>query len=83
MSLGSVLMFDILPYEAYPTAVGYAGIFQGIGTIAGPPFAGYFYSISNSYTISFCISAACALICGTLYLFANILNIRKTKEIDA
>lgn len=83
MSLGSVLMFDILPYEAYPTAVAYSSVFQGIGTMAGPPFAGYFYSLSHNYTISFCIAAVSALLCGILYSFANLLNIRKTKEINA
>ena len=76
-------MFDILPYDDYPKAVAYSGIFQGIGTIAGPPFAGYFYSTSQSYTISFCIASGSALVCGVLFTFANILNRRKTKQVNA
>ena len=83
MSLGSVLMFDILPYEQYPLGVAYSGVFQGIGTIAGPPFAGYFYTTTQSYTISFCIASISALLCGMLFTFANILNRRKTKKMNA
>ena len=83
MSLGSVLMFDILAYEDYPTGVAYSGVFQGIGTIAGPPFAGYFYTTTKSYTASFCIASACALLCGMLFSFANILNRRKRQKMNA
>ena len=82
MSLGSVLMFDILPYEQYPLGLAYSGVFQGIGTIAGPPFAGYFYTTTKSYTTSFCIASVSALLCGTLFTIANILNRRKTKEMN-
>ena len=81
MSLGSVLMFDILPYDDYPKAIAYAGVFQGVATIAGPPFAGYFFSISQSYTITFYISSGSALLCAILYSVADVLNIRKKKEV--
>ena len=80
MSLGSVLMFDILPYDDYPKAIAYAGVFQGVATIAGPPFAGYFFSISQSYTITFYISSGSALLCAILYTVADVLNIRKKKD---
>ena len=74
MSLGSVLLFDIVPYDSYTTAIGYTGVFMGIGTIIGPPFTGYFYTMSQNYTITFCTAAGSALLCGILYLSANILN---------
>ena len=83
MSLGSVLMFDILPYEDYPKAVAYSGVFQGIATIAGPPFAGYFFSISQSYTITFCISSGSALLCAILYSIADVMNVRKKTQFQA
>ena len=80
MSLGSVLVFDILSYDDYPRAAAYLGLFQGIATIVGPPFAGYFFSISQSYTITFCISSGSALLCAILYSIADVMNIQKKKQ---
>ena len=82
MSLGSVLLFDIVPYDSYTTAIGYTGVFMGIGTIIGPPFTGYFYTMSQNYTITFCTAAGSALLCGILYLSANILNTRNRNEME-
>ena len=46
-----------------------------------PPFVGYFYTMTEDYTISYCIVGIFALICAIMYASASALKIRKDNEV--
>ncbi|KHJ98402.1 hypothetical protein OESDEN_01610, partial [Oesophagostomum dentatum] len=67
--LTSVILVDLLGLEKLTNAFGLLLLWQGIGTVFGPPVAGYLADLSNTYTWTF-------IFCGiNLLVGVNILSV--------
>ncbi|KHJ90232.1 hypothetical protein OESDEN_09927 [Oesophagostomum dentatum] len=67
--LTSVILVDLLGLDKLTNAFGLLLLWQGVGTVFGPPIAGYLADMTNTYTWSFVFCGVNLLISG-LMLFA-------------
>uniref|UniRef100_F1KZ58 Monocarboxylate transporter 12 n=2 Tax=Ascaris TaxID=6251 RepID=F1KZ58_ASCSU len=78
--LTSVLLVDLLGLERLTNAFGLLLLFQGIGTIFGPPIAGRLADISDSYHWSFVFCGICLLISGLMLFVVPSVKARMAKK---
>ncbi|KAM3729075.1 Monocarboxylate transporter [Dirofilaria immitis] len=64
--LTSVLLVDLIGIEKLTNAFGLILLFQGIGTIIGPPISGQIADLTGSYDMSF-------IFCGTALLISGLM----------
>uniref|UniRef100_A0A915PUH3 Major facilitator superfamily (MFS) profile domain-containing protein n=1 Tax=Setaria digitata TaxID=48799 RepID=A0A915PUH3_9BILA len=64
--LTSVLLVDLIGIEKLTNAFGLILLFQGIGTIIGPPISGQIADLTGSYDMSF-------VFCGTALLISGLM----------
>ncbi|PAV61987.1 hypothetical protein WR25_00568 [Diploscapter pachys] len=64
--LTSVILVDFLGLDKLTNAFGLLLLWQGIGTVFGPPVSGYLADISGAYTLSFIFCGVNLLISGLM-----------------
>jgi len=69
VSLTSVVLVDLLGLECLTNSFGLTLLFQGIGAIVGPPIAGGFYDLTDSYDPGFWITGVIIAISGLMLFF--------------
>ncbi|WKY10501.1 hypothetical protein Q1695_002673 [Nippostrongylus brasiliensis] len=67
--LTSVILVDLLGLDKLTNAFGLLLLWQGVGTVFGPPISGYLADLTNTYVWSFVFCGANLLISG-LMLFS-------------
>ncbi|KIH58750.1 hypothetical protein ANCDUO_11038 [Ancylostoma duodenale] len=67
--LTSVILVDLLGLDKLTNAFGLLLLWQGVGTVFGPPIAGYLADLTNTYIWSFVFCGVNLLISG-LMLFS-------------
>ncbi|KAK5985334.1 MonoCarboxylate Transporter family [Trichostrongylus colubriformis] len=67
--LASVILVDLLGLDKLTNAFGLLLLWQGVGTVAGPPIAGYLADISGSYNWSFVFSGINLLVSGLMMFY--------------
>ncbi|CAD6194422.1 unnamed protein product [Caenorhabditis auriculariae] len=67
--LTSVILVDLLGLEKLTNAFGLLLLWQGVGTVVGPPISGYLADITGNYVMSFVFCGANLFISGIM-LFA-------------
>uniref|UniRef100_A0A914ZSZ6 Major facilitator superfamily (MFS) profile domain-containing protein n=1 Tax=Parascaris univalens TaxID=6257 RepID=A0A914ZSZ6_PARUN len=77
--LTSVLLVDLLGLERLTNAFGLLLLFQGIGTIFGPPTAGRLADVSGSYHWSFVFCGVCLLISGLMLFVVPSVKAKMAK----
>ncbi|XP_059162386.1 monocarboxylate transporter 12-B-like [Physella acuta] len=68
-----VVLIDILGREVMPSSLGISKVFQGIGSLIGPPFAGALRDSLGSFDSAFYMGGACMFGSGLLMVLSNIL----------
>ncbi|XP_059162392.1 monocarboxylate transporter 12-like [Physella acuta] len=68
-----VVLVDILGREVMASSLGINKVFQGVGTLIGPPFAGALRDALGTFDSAFYLGGACMLGSGVLLMFSNIL----------
>ncbi|KJH47344.1 transporter, major facilitator family protein [Dictyocaulus viviparus] len=64
--LTSVILVDLLGLDKLTNAFGLLLLWQGVGTVFGPPISGYLADITNTYVWSFVFCGANLLISGMM-----------------
>ncbi|XP_055869112.1 monocarboxylate transporter 2-like [Biomphalaria glabrata] len=75
-----VVLVDIVGREVMPSALGINKVFQGIGTLVGPPFAGALRDAMGTFDSSFYLGGACMFGSGLLLALSNVLRIIQKKR---
>ncbi|CAL1530988.1 unnamed protein product, partial [Lymnaea stagnalis] len=76
-----VVLVDILGREVMPSSLGINRVFQGVGTLVGPPFAGALRDALGTFDSSFYLGGACMFGAGLLMTLSNILlKVQKHKQ---
>ncbi|KAL6739911.1 hypothetical protein Aduo_013309 [Ancylostoma duodenale] len=78
--LTSVLLVDLLGLGKLTNAFGLLLLWQGVGTIFGPPIAGILADVTDTYVWSFVFCGINLLISGLMLFCIPCLQKRKTKE---
>ncbi|RCN53273.1 transporter, major facilitator family protein [Ancylostoma caninum] len=80
--LTSVLLVDLLGLAKLTNAFGLLLLWQGVGTIFGPPIAGILADITNTYVWSFVFCGINLLISGLMLFCIPCIQKRKKNEED-
>ncbi|KAK6061269.1 hypothetical protein COOONC_01066 [Cooperia oncophora] len=80
--LASVILVDLLGLDKLTNAFGLLLLWQGVGTVAGPPIAGFLADINGGYIWSFVFSGTNLLVSG-LMLFAVPYLQKKQRALSA
>ncbi|VDM15059.1 unnamed protein product [Wuchereria bancrofti] len=85
--LTSVLLVDLIGIEKLTNAFGLILLFQGIGTVIGPPISGQLADLTGSYDMSFVFCGVALLISGLIlntgrFPDATFINIQRSREIN-
>ncbi|XP_053404937.1 monocarboxylate transporter 13-like [Mercenaria mercenaria] len=78
ISVTSVILFDLVGLEYLAEALGMVSLFSGVGSVLGPPFAGFLYDSTGSYTAPFLASGASMSLAGVLMFLPPLFG-RKQK----
>ncbi|VDM92411.1 unnamed protein product, partial [Onchocerca ochengi] len=76
--LTSVLLVDLIGIEKLTNAFGLILLFQGIGTIVGPPISGQIADLTGSYDMSFVFCGAALLISGLMLVIVPRIERNRT-----
>ncbi|KAL3989308.1 Major Facilitator Superfamily protein [Acanthocheilonema viteae] len=76
--LTSVLLVDLIGIEKLTNAFGLILLFQGIGTIIGPPISGQLADLTGSYNMSFVFCGVALLISGLMLVFVPQIQRKRT-----
>ncbi|KAH9512313.1 hypothetical protein Btru_039143 [Bulinus truncatus] len=68
-----VVLVDILGREVLGSALGISKLFQGVGSLTGPPFAGALRDSLGSFHSAFYLGGACMFASGLLLFLSNVL----------
>ncbi|KAL5280247.1 Mct1 family protein [Megaselia abdita] len=66
VGLTSVILVDLLGLEKLTNAFGLLLLFQGIASLVGPPFAGWLYDLTDSYSPGFLLAGITIAISGVI-----------------
>ncbi|KAH9512319.1 hypothetical protein Btru_039159 [Bulinus truncatus] len=77
-----VVLVDIVGREVMPSSLGINKVFQGVGTLVGPPFAGALRDAMGTFDSAFYLGGACMLGSGSLLALSNVLRVIQ-KQRDA
>ncbi|VDK55733.1 unnamed protein product [Anisakis simplex] len=81
--LTSVLLVDLLGLERLTNAFGLLLLFQGIGTVFGPPIAGRIADVTGNYNWSFIFCGVSLLISGLmLFIVPSVQRKEAKKKLD-
>ncbi|VDN90763.1 unnamed protein product [Brugia pahangi] len=76
--LTSVLLVDLIGIEKLTNAFGLILLFQGIGTVIGPPISGQLADLTGSYNMSFVFCGVALLISGLMLVFVPQIQRKQT-----
>ncbi|CAG9533868.1 unnamed protein product [Cercopithifilaria johnstoni] len=79
--LTSVLLVDLVGIEKLTNAFGLILLFQGVGTIIGPPISGQLADLTGSYNMSFVFCGVALLISGLMLAFVPQIQRNRTVNI--
>uniref|UniRef100_A0A0R3RVJ9 MFS domain-containing protein n=1 Tax=Elaeophora elaphi TaxID=1147741 RepID=A0A0R3RVJ9_9BILA len=79
--LTSVLLVDLIGIEKLTNAFGLILLFQGIGTVIGPPIAGQLADLTGSYNMSFVFCGTALLISGLMLAFVPQIQRKQTVNV--
>ncbi|XP_014478799.1 PREDICTED: monocarboxylate transporter 5-like [Dinoponera quadriceps] len=65
-SFTPVILVQLIPLERFTTAYGLTLLCQGIGNLLGPPLAGWFFDVTNSWDLSFFMAGGWIIVSGIL-----------------
>ncbi|KAH9512340.1 hypothetical protein Btru_039225 [Bulinus truncatus] len=68
-----VVLVDIVGREVMPSSLGINKVFQGVGTLVGPPFAGALRDAMGTFDSALYLGGACMLGSGLLLTLSNVL----------
>uniref|UniRef100_A0A915K989 Monocarboxylate transporter n=1 Tax=Romanomermis culicivorax TaxID=13658 RepID=A0A915K989_ROMCU len=71
-TLTSVILVELMSLSDFVYAYGIMCLVQGLGTVFGPPLAGYIYDWTGTYTMSFITGGVALLFSGSLVLFIQV-----------
>ncbi|VDK69735.1 unnamed protein product [Litomosoides sigmodontis] len=80
--LTSVLLVDLIGIEKITNAFGLILLFQGVGTVIGPPISGQLADITGSYNMSFVFCGVALLISGLMLVFVPHIQ-HKQAQVNA
>ncbi|KAH9512341.1 hypothetical protein Btru_039226 [Bulinus truncatus] len=69
-----VVLVDILGREVLGSALGISKLFQGVGSLTGPPFAGALRDSLGSFDSAFYLGGACMFASGLLLFLSNFYS---------
>ncbi|CAJ0934642.1 unnamed protein product, partial [Mesorhabditis belari] len=78
--LTSVILVDLLGLEKLTNAFGLLLLFQGIGTVFGPPISGYLADLTGSYHPAFVFCGINLAVSGLMLFTIPFLNKRKENQ---
>ncbi|KAK0403713.1 hypothetical protein QR680_017082 [Steinernema hermaphroditum] len=81
--LTSVLLVDLLGVDKLTNAFGLLLLFQGVGTVFGPPIAGKLADLTGSYAWTFAFCGISLFISGVMLFAIPFLQKKKTSGDDA
>lgn len=67
--LTPIVIVDLLGLDKLSNAFGLVLLFQGIGTVLGPPIAGAVYDVTKDYNNSFYLMGTCIFFSGAMLYF--------------
>ncbi|EFO21566.1 hypothetical protein LOAG_06921 [Loa loa] len=76
--LTSVLLVDLIGIEKLTNAFGLILLFQGIGTVIGPPISGQLADLTGSYNMSFVFCGVALLISGLMLVCVPQMQRKRT-----
>lgn len=65
-SFTPVILVELIPLERFTTAYGLSLLCQGIGNLLGPPLAGWFFDVTDSWELSFFMAGGWIIVSGIL-----------------
>lgn len=77
-SFTPAILVQIIPLERFTTAYGLTLLCQGIGNLLGPPLAGWFFDVTDSWTLSFFMAGGWIIVSGIL---VSIIPYTKNRKI--
>ena len=80
VSQKSVVIVDILGVANMSNSFGLLIVFQGLGTLMGPPLSGAFKDHFGSYDEAFYLGGGCMVVAGFMMILSNIFLKLKTKR---
>ncbi|VDM59596.1 unnamed protein product [Angiostrongylus costaricensis] len=78
--LTSVILVDILGLEKLTNAFGLLLLWQGIGTVFGPPISGYLADLTNTYVWSFVFCGVNLLVSGMMLFSIPYFREKNTRQ---
>ncbi|CAG2251861.1 SLC16A14 [Mytilus edulis] len=81
VSLNSVILVDLLGSERLDKALGLLMMFQGFGTLLGPPICGWLYDGTGSYSIPFYFVGGLVIFSGVVLCFIPLYRRSKTRNL--
>lgn len=77
-SFTPVILVELIPLERFTTAYGLSLLCQGIGNLLGPPLAGWFFDMTDSWELSFYAAGGWIIVSG---IFMGIIPYTKNRKI--
>ncbi|XP_063426022.1 monocarboxylate transporter 12-like [Mytilus trossulus] len=81
VSLNTVILVDLLGSKRLDKALGLLMMFQGFGTLIGPPICGWLYDGTGSYSIPFYFVGGLVIFSGVVLCFIPLYRRNKTKNL--
>ncbi|KAJ1368007.1 hypothetical protein KIN20_029055 [Parelaphostrongylus tenuis] len=78
--LTSVILVDILGLEKLTNAFGLLLLWQGVGTVFGPPVSGYLADVTNTYVWSFVFCGVNLLVSGMMLFTIPYFRRREAQQ---
>ncbi|KRY20304.1 Monocarboxylate transporter 12, partial [Trichinella patagoniensis] len=73
-TLTSIILVDLLTLSDFVYSYGIMTMIQGIGTLIGPPLAGFLYDLTSNYYVTFHVGGSGILLSGVLVLMIFCLD---------
>ncbi|XP_063427629.1 monocarboxylate transporter 12-like [Mytilus trossulus] len=82
VSLNSVILVDLLGPKRLDKALGLLMMFQGCGTLIGPPICGWLYDGTGSYSLPFFFVGGLVIFSGVVLCFIPLYRRSKTNKLS-
>lgn len=80
--LTSVVLVDLLGLAKLTNAFGLLLLWQGVGTVAGPPISGFFADVTHAYVLSFVFCGLCLMISGLMLFVIPFIQKGQSKVVS-
>ncbi|CAD6189099.1 unnamed protein product [Caenorhabditis auriculariae] len=80
--LTSVILVDFLGLDKLTNAFGLLLLWQGVGTVFGPPVSGYLADITSNYTLSFVFCGVNLMVSGLMLFAIPYFQHKRSKDTD-